>query len=230
MPHFQTNNIKDTSLSSEPTPTVKRFLFLDIDGVLNSHVGHELLDEVFQQEDYQNLMQHLPYLENDLKAVRFLRHSKPRTYNNQTVDFGNFVENRLADKLAHIIQQYQVTVIGISSWFVRANEEDVKLISDCLGFPIELALKGAGGSGENRLNAVVNFLEEWRAQNENQSSICVYLDDDNHFNLSHQSNINIANFTSFNNEFNGLFVTPHGRYGISDNQFKQIEHWFKLFD
>lgn len=229
MSHFQINNTKDTSLSTEPT-TVKRFLFLDIDGVLNSHVGHELLDEVFQQEDYQNLMQHLPYLENDLKAVRFLRHSKPRTYNNQTVDFGNFIETRLADKLAHIIQQYQVTVIGISSWFVRANEEDVKLISDCLGFPIELALKGAGGSGENRLNTVVNFLEEWRTQNENQSSICVYLDDDNHFNLSHQSNINIANFTSFNNEFNGLFVTPHGRYGISDNQFKQIEHWCKLFD
>ena len=228
MPHSQAINVKDTTPLS--TPKVKRFLFLDIDGVLNSHVGHELLDEVFQQEDYQNLMDHLPYLENDLKAVRFLRHSKPRTYNNRTVDFGNFVETRLADRLAHIIQQYQVTVIGISSWFVRANEEDVKLISDCLGFPIELALKGAGGSGENRLNAVVSFLEEWRAQNENQSSICVYLDDDNYFNLSHQSNTNIINFTSFNNEFNGLFVTPHGRYGISDNQFKQIEHWFKLFD
>lgn len=65
------------------------------------------------------------------------------------MDFGNFIETRLSDKLAHIIQQYQVTVIGISSWFVCANEEDVKLISDCLGFPIELALKGAGGSGEN---------------------------------------------------------------------------------
>lgn len=228
MSHSHTISVKDTSLST--APTVKRFLFLDIDGVLNSHVGHELLDEVFQQEDYQNLMDHLPYLENDLKAVRFLRHSKQRTYNNQKVDFGNFVEARLADRLAHIIQQYQVTVIGISSWFVRVNEEDMKLISNCLGLPIERALKGAGGSGENRLNAVVNFLEEWRDRNENQSSICVYLDDDNHFNLSHQSNINITNFTSFNNEFNGLFVTPHGRYGISDNQFKQIEHWFKLFD
>ena len=32
----------------------EKFLFLDIDGVLNSETGHLFLNETFEKEDYKN--------------------------------------------------------------------------------------------------------------------------------------------------------------------------------
>lgn len=208
----------------------EKFLFLDIDGVLNSETGHLFLNETFEKEDYKNLMNRLNFIEEETKKIKFLRYSSKRKESNKSkeVDFGNFVETRLSIPLSKIIEKHNVKVIGISSWFVGCDEEELDLISSCLGFPIDNYLKGCGGNGENRLNSVVEFLENWKEKNQECNAICVYLDDDNFFNLSYEDRINVINFTKFNSIFNGLFVCPHGRCGINDNQFKQIDHWFNL--
>jgi calcineurin-like phosphoesterase family protein len=116
---------------SIPDPVI----FLDIDGVLNSHVGWSDMESGI------------------LDGIMFL---KPEKYGQ-----GSWVERRLVNRLKQIIQFTGAKVVGVSSWF--SSRHDIIETSEFLGIDIIDMVDYTGG-GKQRGQSVLDYVTKHNIQ------------------------------------------------------------------
>ena len=99
----------------------KIFIALDIDGVLNSNQDHLKLADIQQEKDILGMVE---MLQNEIKFSKLTKGG---------LCYGNFVNRNqlkiLNDFIHKMIQkQYDVHIVGISSWF-STNPNDMMLLN-----------------------------------------------------------------------------------------------------
>lgn len=111
------------------------YIFLDIDGVLNSNVGWEKIEQ-FEQE-------HGGYTKDSLPEINHLM------FGENDGNLGSWVETRLIENLQLLVKMCNAKVIGVSSWFT--SRHDMEQVSEFLGIEIsDLSYYTGGGLERGR--------------------------------------------------------------------------------
>lgn len=206
---------------------MKKVLFFDIDQVFNSKNGHDFLFDIFKDKEEKLNHSNTPndfYVDLLQKCnefgIRFLKNDKlPSGY-----DFGNFIEVDLVKDLIKLIENQNVITVGISSWFISREKEDLEAISECLGFPVHFIGHNTG-SADERLKGAVKWLKE--NVKENEETFVVYLDDMVHFDLNYDYKTyyqsSLSAFKEMLSTYNTLFVSP--KNGLKQNEINNIIKW-----
>lgn len=107
-----------------------KVIFLDIDGVLNSAVGWNKLD----QDDYS--------------GIRFLQEDR--------YGQGSWVEDRLVRNLQLLIKSVDARVVGVSSWFTKRH--DIEEVSKFLEIDI-IDMTDYTGGGLERGRSIDRYVK-----------------------------------------------------------------------
>lgn len=76
----------------------------------------------------------------------------------KTVDLTRYVDRELCEMFAGWVNRSGFVVVGVSSWFIGSDEDDLKKVSDGLGFNIFYTGDQCGG-GFARGTGVLDFVE-----------------------------------------------------------------------
>jgi hypothetical protein len=77
----------------------------------------------------------------------------------KTVSLTRYVDRSLCDMFAGWVIRHGIVVVGVSSWFCGSDDEDLRHVSDVLGFNILCTGYHCGG-GFGRGTGVLDFVEE----------------------------------------------------------------------
>lgn len=119
------------------------YIFLDIDGVLNSKVGYDLIESFDDKHGHY-----------DKDSCEEIDHLLFGTNDN---NLGSFVEKRLVKNLKLLQQLTSAKIIGVSSWF--SSRRDIKEVSAFLGITIEDISYYTGG-GLDRGRGVEEYCKD----------------------------------------------------------------------
>lgn len=137
-----------------------KYIFLDIDGVLNTYTGRMTLSDIYNDSDQNNLYRFVEY--------DGIKHE--------------FLEMKLLKKLHEIIYKTGAVIVGVSSWFgfldSEYKEETLEKIPKALSLPIYDISDSCSG-GESRGYGVLSWLER-NGYNPDKDSF-VILDDSARF-------------------------------------------------
>lgn len=202
----------------------KLFIALDIDGVLNSNQDHLKLAELQQAKDILGMVE---ALQNEIKFSKTTKGG---------LCYGNFVNRHqlklLNDFINKMIQkQYDVHIVGISSWF-STNPNDIMLLNcdrkelyDFFEFHPSVTFHCAKytiGVSHKRLESFISYITYIKHcepvvndhDNTDKSNIiCLYLDDLRHDNIE-LFNQQLSNFKNCNPNIQWFYPKITERLGL----------------
>lgn len=160
-----------------------KIIFLDIDGVLNSGIRHETE----------------PYW-----------YTKPTPDDIRIYHGGDWIEIKMLQMLKDLVDEYNLYIVGISSWFSRNEKlkhKNYKVIAEFLDLPI---IDISNNTGGQRDRGAIEWIKE---HPEYEVEEWCYLDDADHL---------------FDDPSDPRLVQPSGRYGLQDYDIEEIKKVLKL--
>lgn len=210
----------------------KLFIALDIDGVLNSNQDHLKLAELQQAKDILGMVE---ALQNEIKFSKTTKGG---------LCYGNLVNRHQLKLLNEFInkmiqQDYDVHIVGISSWF-STNPNDIMLLNcdrtelyEFFEFHPSVTFhcaKYTTGLSHKRLESFIEYCESIINENKEMNHdahgvkpvvgntdksniICLYLDDLRHDNVE-LFNQQLSNFKNRNPNIQWLYPKITERFGL----------------
>lgn len=219
---------------------IKNIIFFDVDGVLNSGIDHEdkcyLIQKIKESETEEEKEK---WNKKREESFPFLYVSiDDKNNNDDEVDgvyiqketklpaFG-FVSAQKLKALQNIVKEYDVEMVGISSWFCANFEKNKKEMEKFFGFEIKDVV-GMVFDADIRVNCVLKYLEENYSKTKlKQKKIdelnVIYLDDINDFTQKGVDTVRVLN-----HHYNTLFIHPLGRFGLEQSHFNMMKKWFSI--
>lgn len=123
-----------------------KYIFLDIDGVLNCKKSGEILRKLIKQQISKE------------EFDQFIKIMPSEELIKKNIINGDHVYLPILKMLQEFIKKHNLSVVGISSWF--SFRYTVQEISDFMGFPIIAKTDYTGGGGSQRSRTISSYVEK----------------------------------------------------------------------